>query len=78
MSMPHASAVPAEQPLIGTLTCPHCGSKQQAEIPTGKCIPFYRCDACGKIVQATKSCCVFCDYGDRKCPVGHQSGVSNT
>lgn len=71
MSMPHASAVPAEQPLIGTLTCPHCGSKQQAEIPTGKCIPFYRCDACGKIVQATKSCCVFCDYGDRKCSVGH-------
>lgn len=53
-----------------TLTCPHCGAKQQAEIPEGKCVPFYVCNACGKTVQAKKACCVFCDYGDRKCPVG--------
>lgn len=56
-------------PIIGTLTCPHCGGKQQAEIPEGKCVPFYTCNACGKLVQAKKVCCVFCDYGDRKCPI---------
>lgn len=60
-------------PTIGTLTCPHCGGQQQAEIPEGKCVPFYVCNTCGKTVQATKGCCVFCDYGDRKCPVGHSS-----
>lgn len=59
-------------PIIGTLTCPYCGAKQQAEIPEGKCVPFYVCNACGKTAQAKAGdCCIFCSYGDRKCSMGH-------
>ncbi|HLD81033.1 MAG TPA: GDCCVxC domain-containing (seleno)protein [archaeon] len=55
----------------GVLTCPKCGGRQEMEIPEGKCIPFYKCGSCGEVVEAKDKCCVFCDYGDRKCPVGH-------
>lgn len=55
----------------GTLTCPECGHKQKMEIPSKSCIPFYICESCGKTIQA-KSCCVFCDYADKACPVGHK------
>lgn len=57
---------------IGTLTCPECGSKQKMEIPTNSCVPFYKCNGCEKMVSAKKSCCVFCDYADKSCPVGHK------
>ncbi len=57
---------------IGILTCPLCKHKQQMEIPTESCIPFYKCEGCGKTIKAEKGCCVFCDYGDKSCPVGHK------
>ncbi len=58
---------------IGVLTCPKCGHKQEMEIPTKSCIPFYECGRCSKMIKAKEgSCCVFCDYGDRPCPVGHK------
>lgn len=63
----------ATSPTIGTLTCPHCGATQRAEIPQDRCVPFYVCASCDKTVQAKAGdCCVFCSYGDRKCPVGHE------
>ncbi len=55
---------------VGTLTCPECGQEQGMEIPTKSCVPFYNCTGCGKLISAKKSCCVFCDYGDRPCLVG--------
>jgi len=55
----------------GIITCPECGHKQRMEIPAGKCQAFYQCNECKKTIAAKKSCCVFCDYGDRKCPTGH-------
>lgn len=58
-----------EEKNIGTLTCPKCGHKQTMEIPVDSCIPFYKCEECGEIIEA-KSCCVFCDYADKPCPVG--------
>jgi hypothetical protein len=58
--------------ITGTLTCPDCGHRQPIQIPTTKCQAFYRCEGCKKMIQAKKSCCVFCDYGDRKCPVAEQ------
>ena len=58
--------------IIGNVTCPKCGHKQPIEIPTNKCQAFYKCEKCGKLIKAEKSCCVFCDYGDRKCPVAEQ------
>jgi len=54
----------------GTITCPQCGHSQSMQIPVGMCQAFYRCDGCKNLMKAEKSCCVFCDYGDRKCPVG--------
>ncbi|MBI5398567.1 hypothetical protein HZB03_03830 [Candidatus Woesearchaeota archaeon] len=56
--------------LLGQLTCPHCHYKQSMPIPNDRCISFYRCGGCKKMISAKKSCCVFCDYGDKKCPVG--------
>lgn len=52
-----------------TLTCPECGHKQKETIPTDRCVPFYNCDNCKKTIAAKKECCVFCDYGDKDCPV---------
>ncbi len=57
---------------IGILTCPMCKHKQQMEIPTISCIPFYKCEGCDKPISAKKGCCVFCDYGDRPCPANHE------
>lgn len=52
------------------ITCPYCGHKQTVEVFTDRCLPFYKCNSCQKIVQAKEgSCCVICDFGDEKCPV---------
>ncbi len=59
--------------LIGTLTCPECGHKQEMEIPQTTCQAFYDCEGCKKQIKPTKSCCVFCDYGDKKCPIAEHS-----
>ncbi len=53
-----------------TLTCPYCAQKQEGEIPSGACVPFYKCNACRKTVQAKpEDCCVFCSYADARCPL---------
>jgi len=57
---------------MGTVTCPDCQHKQEMEIPQGKCLPFYICEVCKKEIQAKKQCCVFCEYGDKACAVGHK------
>lgn len=54
------------------LTCPLCGQQQEEEIPQDSCVPFYKCNGCEEIVSAERSCCVFCDYGDKACPAGHK------
>jgi hypothetical protein len=63
--------------LIGNITCPECKNTQSMEIPTNSCLAFYKCDGCKKTISAKKSCCVFCDYGDKKCPVaeGHNQNI---
>jgi len=61
-----------EQKIIGHVTCPECRHVQRFEIPTTSCQAFYKCEGCGKTIQAKKTCCVFCDYGDRKCPAAEK------
>jgi hypothetical protein len=56
----------------GNVTCPECKHVQKMKIPTTSCAAFYKCDGCKKTIGAKKSCCVFCDYGDRKCPVSNK------
>lgn len=53
-----------------TITCPFCGQKSQATIPTGQCQYFYICPHCKERLKAKGTdCCVFCSYGDRPCGI---------
>jgi len=58
--------------LIGNLTCPECKHVQSMVIPETSCTHTYKCSGCKKLISAKKTCCVFCDYGDRLCPVAAQ------
>lgn len=52
-----------------TLTCPHCGHAAREEMPTDACQYFYDCKGCGAVLKPLPGdCCVFCSYGDVKCP----------
>jgi hypothetical protein len=63
-----------EEKLMGNITCPECKHIQQMIIPKKSCQAFYKCKGCEKTISAKKSCCVFCDYGDRACPVAAEHG----
>ncbi len=59
-----------EEKYMATLTCPKCDNKQQGEIPTTSCLPFYICEGCKETIKAQgEDCCVFCSYADKKCPL---------
>lgn len=62
----------ANEKSVGTVSCPYCKHAQPIEIPLTKCLLFYKCNNCKAVVRAKKTCCVFCDYGDRKCPAAEQ------
>jgi hypothetical protein len=52
-----------------TITCPYCGFKQKERMPSDSCVIFYVCLNCRKVMRAAEGdCCVFCTYGDIKCP----------
>ncbi|MBI2146880.1 hypothetical protein HYU19_00200 [Candidatus Woesearchaeota archaeon] len=59
----------ANKKKAGTITCPLCGHQERMDLPSHSCQAFYRCKGCNKVISAEKSCCVFCDYSDRRCPV---------
>ncbi len=55
-----------------TLTCPHCKTKQEVEIPNDKCLALHLCESCGKMItvpKESKNCCVVCEFSEDKCPV---------
>jgi hypothetical protein len=52
-----------------TITCPHCATATEADMPTDACQFFYTCPACSAVLQSlTGDCCVFCSYSDQICP----------
>ncbi len=52
-----------------TITCPVCGEPSTASMPNDQCIYFYTCPACQTRLKPLKGdCCVFCSYGDQRCP----------
>jgi hypothetical protein len=52
-----------------TITCPQCGERQLVEMPTGACQIRHTCRFCGAMLRPLAGdCCVFCSYGDRRCP----------
>ncbi|HXG96603.1 MAG TPA: GDCCVxC domain-containing (seleno)protein [Gemmatimonadales bacterium] len=59
----------AEVVLTSELTCPHCGFRQTATMPTDACQFFYDCLNCGVLLRPKAGdCCVFCSYGSVVCP----------
>ena len=59
----------AEITTRANLTCPDCGTDQEAEMPTDACLFFYECTSCQKMLTPLEGdCCVFCSYSDHKCP----------
>jgi len=52
-----------------TITCPACGHNERETMPTDACQFFYDCKRCGALLRPKPGdCCVFCSYGDVKCP----------
>jgi hypothetical protein len=55
--------------LQSTIQCPACGHRQQETMPTDACQYFYDCTGCGALLKPKPGdCCVYCSYGDVKCP----------
>lgn len=52
-----------------TLTCPFCGSRSPHEMPADACQYFLECPVCLQVIRPKPGdCCVFCSYGDTRCP----------
>jgi hypothetical protein len=55
--------------LHSEIICPKCGFKKVELLPTDYCLLNYTCSSCQfKIEPKEEDCCVFCSYGDKKCP----------
>lgn len=55
------------------MTCPKCGTKKDAEMPTAYQERQYTCEAChAKLTVADDECCVFCAYSNMLCPIQQQ------
>lgn len=51
------------------ITCPECGHKKTETLPTEVCQLSYTCENCKTVLHPKDDdCCVFCSYGDHKCP----------
>jgi hypothetical protein len=54
---------------MSTIHCPVCGFTRPEPMPADACIVVYACAQCGAVVRPKPGdCCVFCSYGDQKCP----------
>ncbi len=52
-----------------TIICPTCRHAAVEVMPTDRCVYFYECAGCGTVLQPkTGDCCVYCSYGDKRCP----------
>ncbi|WP_299427717.1 GDCCVxC domain-containing (seleno)protein [uncultured Meiothermus sp.] len=55
--------------LEATLTCPQCGGRTAATMPTDACQRLFACPCCGVILKPKPGdCCVFCSFADVPCP----------
>ncbi|HEY0672643.1 MAG TPA: GDCCVxC domain-containing (seleno)protein [Longimicrobiales bacterium] len=56
-------------PSSGVISCPACGAASVADIPTDACLFYYECPSCKTMLRPKQGdCCVFCSFGDRRCP----------
>jgi len=64
-----AARTPAEISVSSVITCPKCQFKKTEKLPTEVCQLAYTCQNCKTVLHPKKGdCCVFCTYGDHKCP----------
>lgn len=55
--------------VFSTLTCPKCAHVEKEKMPTDACQFYYDCKGCDNLLRPLAGdCCVFCSYGDIKCP----------
>jgi hypothetical protein len=55
--------------LESEITCPECSYQQTETMPTDSCVFFYECPNCKAFLKPKPGdCCVFCSYGNVKCP----------
>ncbi|MES2629117.1 MAG: GDCCVxC domain-containing (seleno)protein [Bacteroidota bacterium] len=55
--------------MTSTITCPKCGFSAEETMPTEVCQLAYTCKNCKSVLHPKgDDCCVFCTYGDHKCP----------
>ncbi len=58
-----------ERSATSAVTCPKCGFRKVEILPTEVCQLSYTCQKCGEVMHPKDGdCCVFCTYGDHKCP----------
>ncbi len=63
--------------LESTITCPECGHRASEIMPTDSCQFFYECTSCHTVLRPNEGdCCVFCSYGNVKCPPIQQGNES--
>jgi RimJ/RimL family protein N-acetyltransferase len=54
---------------VSTLACPFCGCRSTHDMPTDACQFFLECPICFQVIRPKPGdCCVFCSFGDAKCP----------
>lgn len=55
--------------LTATLICPACGHASVETMPSDGCVALYTCQHCqAEVLPRAGDCCVFCSYGDQRCP----------
>jgi hypothetical protein len=55
--------------MTSEITCPKCGHKKTETMPMDICLLKYTCEKCNTELLAKEGdCCVFCSYGNKKCP----------
>lgn len=55
--------------LHSIIKCPECGYEKEDIMPLDVCQFFYECENCNKVLKPKNGeCCVFCSYGNEKCP----------
>jgi hypothetical protein len=58
------------------ITCPQCGTSAVEIMPVDACRYFYQCGGCGVVLKPKPGdCCVFCSYGDVRCPPKQDESV---
>jgi len=55
--------------LESIITCPACRTRSAEVMPTDSCLVMFQCPGCAtELHPKPGDCCVFCSYGDAKCP----------